>query len=212
MVEAHPPIQHIKIYGRKGLFSEYDVVELDRLKLLPVQSVGGECANHEDIVHDCANCRHEFRRRCARECVSVHFDNPGERERNIEDRYPCVGFVFHVTSDRPFVGVDAHKQLTRLRKKLNKLPVVGEELLDGFVMAEIPEVRKHGHKSFRFERKCIHIDLRRWVSGVDDSFALDLVGEKGSDNGEEPIDDVVLADNVECDRWYREELEGEVFD
>lgn len=149
-------------------------------------------------MHDRADRRHEFRRRCPRKCVSVHFDNPGEGECNIEDRYPRVGFVFHVTRDRPFVGVDAHKQLARLREQLNKLPVVGKEFLDGLVMAEVPKIRKNGHKSLRFERECVHIDLCRRVSGVDDSFALDLVGEKGGDNGEESIDDVVLADNVEC--------------
>ena len=117
-----------------------------------------------------------------------------------------------MTSDRPFVGVDAHKKLTRLREQLDELPVVGKEFLDGLVMAEVPEVREHGHESFRFERKRVHIDLRRWVSGVGDSFSLDLVGEKGGDNRKETIDDIVLADNVECNRWYREELESEVLD
>jgi len=76
---------------------------------------------------------------------------------------------------------------------------MGKELLDGLVVAEVPEVRKHGHESFRFERKCIHIDFCCRISGVDDPLALDLVGEKGSYDGEEPIDDIVLADNVERD-------------
>ena len=116
-----------------------------------------------------------------------------------------------MTSDRLCVGVDVHKQLTRLREQLDELPVVGKEFLDGLVMAEVPEVREHGHESFRFERKSVHIDLCRWVSGVGDLASLDLVGEKG-DNRKEPIDDIVLADNVECDRWCREELESEVLD
>jgi hypothetical protein len=36
--------------------------------------------------------------------------------------------------------------------------------------------------------------------------------EESGDDGEEPIDDVMLTDNVECDRRNSEELEGEVFD
>jgi hypothetical protein len=38
------------------------------------------------------------------------------------------------------------------------------------------------------------------VGWVDDSFALNLVSKKGGDDGEEPIDDVTLADNAERDR------------
>lgn len=101
--------------------------------------------------------------------------------------------------DRPLVRVDAHKQLARLREQLDELPVMGKELLNGLVMAEIPEVREYGHESLRFERKCVHIDLRCRVSGVDDSLALDLIGKEGGNNGEESIDYIVLADNVECD-------------
>lgn len=211
-MEAHPSVQHVKVYDRKGLFSENDVVELDRLKLLPIQPVGCERTNKKNVVHDRADSRYEFCRRCAGKCVSVNFDNSRERERNVEDRDPRVGFVFHMARDRPFVRVDAHEQLASLREQLDELPVMGKELLDGLVVTEVPEVGEYGHESFRFEWERVHINLCRRVSGVDDSLALDLVGEKGGDDGEETIDDIVLADNVECDRWYREELEGEVFD
>ena len=38
------------------------------------------------------------------------------------------------------------------------------------------------------------------MSGIDDSLlAPNLVGEKGGDDGEEPIDNVVSADDTECD-------------
>jgi len=76
---------------------------------------------------------------------------------------------------------------------------MGKEFLDGLVVTEVPEVREHGHESFRFERKRVHVDLCRRISGVDNPFALDLVGEEGSYDGEEPIDDIVLANNVERD-------------
>ena len=163
-------------------------------------------------MHDRADRRYEFRRRCARECVSVNFDDSRERERNVKDRYPRVGFVFHMTCGGPFVWVDAHEQLARLREQLDKLPVMGKKFLDGLVVAEVSEVREHGHESFRFERKRVYIDLCRRVGGVSDSLALYLVGEKGGDDGKEPIDNIVLADDVERDRWNSEELEGEVFD
>ena len=150
-------------------------------------------------MHDRADCRYEFRRRSARKGIAVHFDNPGERECDVEDRYPCIGFVLHMTSHRPFVRIDAHKELARLGKQLDKLPVMGQEFLDGLIVAEVPEVREYGHKPFRFERERVHVDLCRRVSGIDDSLALNLVGEKGGDDGEEPIDNVVLADDMECD-------------
>ena len=174
-------------------------MDLYGLELLPVQPIGGERTDKENVMHNRADRCYKFCRRCAREGIPIHLDNPGERKRNVEDRYPCIGFVFHMTCDRPFVWINAHEELTRLREQLNKFPVMGQEFLNGFVVAEVPEVREHRHEAFGFERKRVHIDLCCRISWVDDSFALNLVGEKGGDDGEESVDDVVLADNVEGD-------------
>ena len=104
-----------------------------------------------------------------------------------------------MAGDRPFVWINTHEELARLGKELNKLPVMGQELLNGFIVTEISEVREYRHEPFRFERKRVHVDLRRWVCGIGDPFALNLVGEKGGNDGKEPIDDVVLSNNVEGD-------------
>jgi hypothetical protein len=83
-------------------------------------------------------------------------------------------------------------------------------------MAEVSEVAKHGHESFRFERERVDVDGE--VGGCvgcerkDDVFVDDLVGEEGGDDGEEAGDEVVCADDVEGDAGDGEELESEVFD
>ena len=212
MMKADPTVKDVEVDDRVGLLPENDVMESHGLKFIPVQPIGGECADKKDVVHDRADRRHKFCRGCTREGIPVYLDNPGERKCNVEDRYPGVGFVFHMTCDRPFIWIDAHEELARLREQLNKLPVMGQELLDGLVVAEVPEVREHRHEAFGLERKRVHINLCRRVSGVGDSFSLDLVGEKRGDDGEESVDDVVLTDNVEGDGWYGEKLEGEVLD
>ena len=75
-MEANPPIEHIEVHDRVGLLSKDDVVELYGLELFPVQTIGGERANEEDVVHDCANRRYEFRWGGTRKGVSIHFDDP----------------------------------------------------------------------------------------------------------------------------------------
>lgn len=124
-MEADPTVQHVEVYDRVGLFPENEVVELYGLEFFPVQPIGGECTNKKNVVHDRADRRYEFCRRCTRECVPVHLDNTRKRKRDVEDRYPCISFVFHMVCYRTFIWIDAHEKLARLRKQPDKLPVMG---------------------------------------------------------------------------------------
>ena len=55
VVEADPPLQYVKQYDRVERSPELDIVECDRAKFCPIQSLIRECDRHKDVVCDGSN-------------------------------------------------------------------------------------------------------------------------------------------------------------
>lgn len=163
-------------------------------------------------MHDVRNGGDEFGYGRTGKGFAVHFDDSRERKCDVENADPRVGFVLDVTRCGPFVGIDTHEKLTSLRELVDELPVVSDELLYRFVVAEITEIAEHRHEAFRFERESIHIDISLRMRRKYDAFVLDLVREERCDDCKEARHHHMLSNNVKRNRWNGEKLESEVFD
>lgn len=90
--------------------------------------------------------------------------------------------------------------------------IVCDELLYRLVMTDVSEIAEDGHEAFRLERIAVDIHLCGRFRLEDDTLVLYLVGEEGSNDGEETRNEIVVSDYVQRHRWDREKLKSEVFD
>ena len=133
-------------------------------------------------MHDCIDSGDKFSNSRFRVRLSIHLDNSGEGKRYVEYANPCIGLVFDVAGGGTFIRVDTHEDLASLRKLADEFVVVGDQLLDGSIVAEISQVTEDWHESFRLEREGVDVDLSSGVRWEYDALVLDLVGEKCRDD------------------------------
>lgn len=91
------------------------------------------------------------------------------------------------------VWIDAHEQLADLGELSHELMIVGNELLHGFVVAEVSEIAKNGHEPFGLEREAVNFHFGTGICREDDVFAFNLVGEEGCDDGKDAGNDIVMS-------------------
>ena len=81
--------------------------------------------------------------------------------------------------------MNAHEELAHLGELADERRILGNELLDRFVVAKIPKVAEDGHETLGLEWETIHVqfcDLRSVCGSLDDVFVDDLFGEEVDDN------------------------------
>ena len=109
--------------------------------------------------------------------------------------------------------MDAHEELADLGKLANEGRISGDELLNRFIVAKISKVTKDRHEALGLERETVNIQfygLRSVRRSVEDTFVGDLIREEIDDDVEQTCDEIMISNDMTCDRWDSKELEGKI--
>jgi hypothetical protein len=109
------------------------------------------------------------------------------------------------------VRVHAHEQLACFGKLHQKIMVMRDELQHWFIMAEVAQITEDRYEPLVFEWVAVDIYLCTSLRLEDDTFVLDLIGEKGSDDHEETRNEVVVSDDVKRNGGDCEKLWSKIF-
>ena len=83
-----------------------------------------------------------------------------------------------------FIGIDSHKQLADEDELRDVVMLVGDELLDSFVGADVSEVAENRHEALAPEWEGFNFYTAKVVWGIADALVVDAIREEASDDGE----------------------------